>query len=291
MNILWQWSCIFFINFVADTLILLLVRQELFSEKSVFRTLKGGCLTSITYILWYCLTPYFTKTIRFLLAAFSVGITLILTFQIRSFRLWIQTVCIMMLYVFLMGGFVLMVIRFDGDRELDKMYWLVIPVFLFLFSFGITFMSRKRAVTCRREENYYEVKIFRAEAQITVTGYYDTGNRMYSHMTGEGISVLDRQSGVKLLSEKERFFLQNAWQENTVTVESIFESGCSGIYPVRFQTVGQSENIMAGILADRIIVQKNGKVFADKKGMLGINAEHVSKDERFSVLLPEDIFS
>lgn len=291
MNSIGQWNRIFLINFIADTLILLLVRQEMFSEQSVFRTLKGGCFTSITYILWYCLTPYFPGGVRFALAAFLVGITVILTFQIRSFRLWMQTAGTMMFYVFLMGGFALVAVRICGNRGSRTFPWPLLPVFLILFAFCLSVMTRKRAATCRRGENFYEVKIFRAETELTVTGYYDTGNRMHSQLTGEGIGVLDRQSGWKLLSDEEKSFLEKEWKKQGMTAASMWNRGCPSLYLIHFQTVGQLEGIMPGILADRIIVQKNGKVFADKKGMLGISAEQVSKDERFSVLLPEDIFS
>ena len=65
----------------------------------------------------------------------------------------------------------------------------------------------------------------------------------------------------------------------------------SGITPISYSSVGKEDGWMPGITADRIIVKKDGKVLADRKGMLGITARQIFRDAAATVLLPSDIFS
>ena len=47
---------------------------------------------------------------------------------------------------------------------------------------------------------------------------------------------------------------------------------------------------MPGVMAEEIVVLKDGEVLTRTKGMLGISQEELSETKEFFVLLPNDIF-
>ena len=64
----------------------------------------------------------------------------------------------------------------------------------------------------------------------------------------------------------------------------------TGIYVLQYSTVGKKNAKMPGIMAEEIVVLKDGEVLTRTKGMLGISQEEFSETKEFFVLLPNDIF-
>ena len=64
----------------------------------------------------------------------------------------------------------------------------------------------------------------------------------------------------------------------------------TGIYVLQYSTVGKKNAKMPGVMAEEIVVLKDGEVLTRTKGMLGISQEELSETKEFFVLLPNDIF-
>ena len=126
---------------------------------------------------------------------------------------------------------------------------------------------------------------------MCLQGMYDSGNRLESRWTGEGICVLSLKSAEGLLDEKEKEMLAFLVTQERFPWKIMTENLWSGITPISYSSVGKEDGWMPGITADRIIVKKDGKVLADRKGMLGITARQIFRDAAATVLLPADIFS
>ena len=73
---------------------------------------------------------------------------------------------------------------------------------VFLFSRSVGKRMKKEAV--KQRECTYEVEIRRKDRTVFLQGMYDSGNRLESRWTGEGICVLSLKSAEGLLDEKER---------------------------------------------------------------------------------------
>ena len=93
------------------------------------------------------------------------------------------------------------------------------------------------------------------------------------------------------LDEKEKEMLAFLVTQERFPWKIMTENLWSGITPISYSSVGKEDGWMPGITADRIIVKKDGKVLADRKGMLGITARQIFRDAAATVLLPADIFS
>jgi sigma-E processing peptidase SpoIIGA len=273
----------FLMNAAADSLILLLVRRELFPRIPRPRIWKSGCISSITYILWCGLSPFLLRRLHIILAFGIVGVILAITFHIRKISMLLKAAGTVMLHLCTLGGCGMLVQRNTITGRLPLGWQLPL---IFLPAAALTILAQKR-VTANAEGNLYDVEIRRNAKIICCQGLYDSGNLLVSRMTGSGISVLSFRQAEPLLDDREKVLLQ-IWEK-----QGDFSrlAGEKGIYPISFHTVGRREGCMPGILADEITVKKEGRVLAVRKGMLGISAETMSKEERFSVLLPEDIFS
>ena len=64
----------------------------------------------------------------------------------------------------------------------------------------------------------------------------------------------------------------------------------TGIYVLQYSTIGKKNAKMPGVMAEEIVVLKDGEVLTRTKGMLGISQEELSETKEFFVLLPNDIF-
>ncbi|RGI92964.1 hypothetical protein DXD91_00345 [Anaerobutyricum hallii] len=64
----------------------------------------------------------------------------------------------------------------------------------------------------------------------------------------------------------------------------------TGIYVLQYSTVGKKNAKMPGVMAEEIVVLKDGEVLTRTKGMLGISQEELSETKEFFILLPNDIF-
>ena len=64
----------------------------------------------------------------------------------------------------------------------------------------------------------------------------------------------------------------------------------TGIYVLQYSSVGKKNAKMPGVMAEEIVVLKDGEVLTRTKGMLGISQEKLSETKEFFVMLPNDIF-
>lgn len=267
------------INQLADTMILFLVRQKQFPDKNIIRVMAGGFMASLTYMSWKNTSVYCPVWGRFMLAVFLISMILAGVFQIRCpgqlFLVWYGV----LFYVFVLGGTSLAVVRLSSS--LFPLKRIISPALVFAVVFVRSVaLPRRDGGGDQRAGNLYQVEIRRGVKRVRCSGLYDSGNLLKSRVTGEGICVIDEKRGQKLLTEEERDSLRRGGplaQKN--------------IYPVIYHSISEARGQMPGIVADEIIVSRMGKIFASKKGMVGIYPGKLAGDGRFSVLLPEDIFS
>lgn len=283
---------LFFQNIIADYLILYLVKSDLYPDIALRRVAMGALLSSITYIFWYSIKAISGRGITILTACFFMNFVLLWTFRIRSVSLYGKTIEKAFIYTFLMGGTCLVFReRLMPERISDCGWCWEFSGFMIAFTAIYTGRKRKEKRKSRIEEMIYDVEIQRHSRSVACRGIYDSGNLLTSQITGRGICVIAREDIAELLDEKEMEILREWMGKENFPWEVLMKNMKSGIYSIGYSSVGKENGWMPGVLADRIIVKKEGKVLVDFRGMLGISAQRISNNERFSVLLPADIFT
>lgn len=170
-------------------------------------------------------------------------------------------------------------------------WWIFLSGFCILTGCMLIYIMLRRNPRSRKE--IYELEIQRKGKSICCPAIYDSGNLLVSQITGSGITVLEWEKGKGLFEQKEKEIIEKYLYDvsDTASLKKAAEMYGCGIYSISYCSVGKKQGYMPGIMADNITVRKAGEVLAAKKGMIGISAEKMSKDEKFSALLPEDIFS
>lgn len=286
----------FFYNFVADSILLSLVKWDLFPEIKQRQVIKAAFSFSATYIIWESVVSEMPPHLSMF---FKWGIIIFLLchfFKIHSVKVFGKTIFSFMLWIFLIGGslsFFLTGIHIESVNG-EKAAYKALSVMFFMA--GILFLWQIKKKREKKEQNArantYEVQIIRKEKEVKCLGIYDSGNLLSSQITGQGVCILEWQQAKKLLSPEEeeyiiRFFTESVEKFSWKVWAKQFQSG---IYILQYSSMGKKNEKIPGILAEQIVVLKNEEVLVETKGMLGISPEKLSEQNKFSVLLPADIF-
>lgn len=284
-------------NFLADYIVLFFVRNDLFPEIKLQRLLQNAFAFSLTYILWDNLTENSPYGFRLFLKWLLIYSLLCILFKIHSVKLFIKTVVIFLLYIFLLAGSVTFFLSFINKQEIngEKTAYKAMVIMIFCAVSLALWKQKKKRENQEKISgaNLYEIQIVRKGRKIEGQAIYDSGNLLNSQITGQGVCILQKSQAKQLLlpeewekinryyeTEQTEFFNWKEWAKQMQ----------SGIYILQYSTVGKKKEKMPGIMAEEIVVLKNKEVLVKTKGMLGISQEELSEKNRFSVLLPADIF-
>ena len=298
----------FIYNFVADYILLFFVRKDLFLEIKLKQVIKGAAACSITYIIWNNIAAKESPYCKIFLGYPIIIILLCLFFKIHSVKLLIKTVVIFLLYMFLLAGsitFFLSCINIESVTKKETAYkamgMLMLNAILLLLW---KYRKKNERVEKALQSNTYEIQILRKGKKIICKAMYDSGNLLSSEITGQGVCIIPVRQAKPLLSKQEweairKFGIKdtvdidydkNEQAENTFSWKTWMKQLQSGIYVLHYSTVGRKNATMPGIIAEEIVVLKDKEVLVRTKGMLGISQGKVSEKNKFSVLLPVDIF-
>ena len=286
----------FLYNWAADYILLLFVKKDLYPEIKNRTILIGASACSLSYILWEGTAGKLPPYCRIILKWFLIFSILYILFKIRSVKKIGKTISLFLCYLFLMGGAVSFFlscihIKTVGGR---KTAWKAMAVIW--FSAGVIFlwkMKKKKENATQISKTYtYEVRISRKGRKAVYKGIYDSGNLLVSQITGQGVCIIQKEQAAKLLltkekSEIEQIYIQFSEEKEEKKREKQFQTG---IYVLQYSTVGKKNAKMPGVMAEEIVVLKDGEVLTRTKGMLGISQEELSETKEFFVLLPNDIF-
>ena len=304
----------FLYNWAADYILLLFVKKDLYPEIKNRTILIGASACSLSYILWEGTAGKLPPYCRIILKWFLIFSILYTLFKIRSVKKIGKTISLFLCYLFLMGGAVSFFlscihIKTVGGR---KTAWKAMAVIW--FSAGVIFlwkMKKKKENATQISKTYtYEVRISRKGRKAVYKGIYDSGNLLVSQITGQGVCIIQKEQAAKLLLPKEKSEIEQIYiqfseekeekkrEKNGKKKQQIEQplwrmwakQFQTGIYVLQYSTVGKKNAKMPGVMAEEIVVLKDGEVLTRTKGMLGISQEELSETKEFFVLLPNDIF-
>lgn len=284
-------------NFLADYIILFFVRKDLFPEIKLKRVMQSAFIFSLTYMLWDDMTAQYASVFQVFLKWLFLYSTLCILFQIRSVKLFIRTAIVFFLYMFLLAGSVSFFLSFINKESVDgeKTAYKAMLIMLFSATSLAFWKQRKRKENQEKisRANLYEIQILRKGKKIKAWAIYDSGNLLTSEITGQGVCILPKRQARQLLLPKEWEKVKSFYSTESAddfTWKDWAKQFQNGIYTLQYFTVGKKPEKMPGIMAEEIVVLKNKEVLVKTKGMLGISPEEISEKNKFSVLLPADIF-
>ncbi|MCI6858557.1 MAG: sigma-E processing peptidase SpoIIGA [Eubacterium sp.] len=282
---------ILFYNFFADYCILSLVRQNLFPQITRKRIVGGAAVLSLSYFLWKWCYPLFPGTLWKITGPVTVIVLLCLLFKIHSAGMFAKMMAVLFLYVFLIGGmeyYITVHIPLHVTQN-----WKGACVSLFVMgsvSAVLLAWGTEKGKEKRIRRNLYDIKISRQGKWTLCRGLYDSGNLLQSRLTGRGVMVMQKKEAEKILTEEEKKIINDFYGKEAFPWKEMLLHLQTGFYTLSYVTVDHKNAQMPAFMADRIVVEKNGEVFADVRGMIGISKEDFFQKEDIAVLLPADIF-
>lgn len=271
---------------------LFLVKEWLFPEIRQRRIVAGAFFWSASYVLWRILEKGVSRLISQSLAVVLFCFPLFYLFPIKSWKTFLKVIRVLVFHSFLLGGsaFWLRGRLSASVRNQPGAYGLLL-LFMAAMAGFLAVWRRYRHRGDGEKAAVYEVEIRRKGKQKDVRGLYDSGNLLQSTIAGGGVCILEMGEAEALMNEKEKAALTRllSCKKLRAGQRALFLQ--KGIYWMEYTSVGKEGGWMPGIMADRIIVKKDGQILTEKRRMVGIVSQNLSEEGRFSMLLPADIFS
>ena len=184
-------------------------------------------------------------------------------------------------------------IQIDQVKAIKEAYKAIAVLFL---SSGILLAYKRKQKQEKREEearkNIYDIQISRKGKTITCRGFYDSGNLLTSRITGQGVCIITQEKAREILMPKEQQEVKKILTDSSESLSWRMwaKQFQTGIYVLQYSTIEKKNAKMPGVMAEEIVVLKDGEVLTRTKGMLGISQEELSETKEFFVLLPNDNF-
>lgn len=251
---------LFLINFMMDSLLLLLVKTMLkcsaTHRRIFFGAAMGAFLTCIVVVLPI---PYaFIKL--FLFHAVVNACMIQIGLKLKSLRSFVQAILLLYIGSFLMGGII------EAFRPYVKMGSLFFAVALagYYVSLGVwNFVSRlQKWNQCR-----CEVKLYFHGQEQCLTGLIDTGNSLSDPVSGQPVSIIGPE-----------------------VAKILFQGGeARNIRYIPYRTIGNKEGILPVFRIDKLEV-RGEKECSIEAPLIGISEEELSAKDLYKVILNPNLF-
>ena len=250
---------LFLVNFMMDYLILLLVRRMLKCTATHGNVLLGACVGAmLTCVVMLLSLP---SVIKFILFHMVINAGMVqVGLRIKDIRSFVKAIIMLYIGSFLLGGIL----------EVFRPYVRVGSLFFFLAIVGyyLALWIWKFIVCVQRWNQYHcEVELYIGDKKYQVKALVDTGNGLVDPVSGNPVSIVDKEIAKKLL-EKEQI---------------------RNIRYIPYRTIGKGDGVLPVIRIERL--RTRGEHTCDiENPMIGISEERVSARGEYEMILNPNLF-
>lgn len=242
---------LFFLNFIMNLYLLILVDRSTFRTSTRGRLAAGAACGAACFLLPF--TGAFPIALRLAagVAAGTVGM-LFISFPIRNLRMFLKLLERLVLYSFGLGGMVLFLIKSLPFARED-----ITCVLGVLGAGGLGFLLFCRnPVGVRMGDGLCKATLYRNGAQMTVTALIDSGNSLLEPVSGKPVCIVDRE------------VFRGLWREGV----GLFRA-------VPYHSIGKKSGILRGYLLPKLLLEVDGveRTFADV--YIAVSDEEISHAE------------
>ena len=178
---------LFLVNFVMNLYLLLLVDRSAFRTATPGRLLLGALVGGLGGLLPFVLPgPGLLKTVLGVLAG-TVGMILI-TFPVKSLRMFLKLMERLLLYTFCMGGALLFLIR-----TIPAFRNILTGIFGIMGAGGVCFLLLNRSWRKRGRESLCRARLVCGQMNLTVAALIDSGNSLTEPISGKPVCIVEEQ--------------------------------------------------------------------------------------------------
>lgn len=284
---------LFIINFMMDSLLLILVRYILKQPTTFLRIAVSATAGS----LWICIViqlPIYRLWPDMILSYFLISaLMLTVAFRIRQVRILMKNLTAFYAAAAFIGGI------FQSLHNLTQKYHLFSTnakaygrgwsILLFVAMGSLAFIIAAKIIYTMQKRRQSQSHI--CEICIDFGGYHmrtrallDTGNHLYEPIQHKPVSIVE----ASVLQE----YLENDMQWHAFFSElktGRVTEALPGFRVIPYQSVGHPNGVMYAVTADRLIIVHQDKVFEHAHAVIGICQEQISGKNGYHAILHPDL--
>jgi len=239
---------LFFLNFMMNLYLLILVDRSTLRTATVGRLTAGAAMGALCFLLTFLGTaPALLKLAAGTLAG-CVGM-LCIAFPVKGLRMFLQLLERLAVYSFGMGGAILFLIRNAGPaREA------VTSVLGILGMGGLAFLLFLRfRYGLKTKDSLCRATLFREEEQLTVLALIDSGNSLIEPISGKPVCVVERE------------VFERLWKETS-----------NGFRAIPYTSIGKKRGILPGYLLPQLCLEADGMLWSFTDVYIAVSDEAIS---------------
>lgn len=287
---------IWLLNFLFDSLLLLLTAIILKRTFSLWRLLAGGFVGSLIILL--SITPFHAYSGHTLIKlSFSV-LMVFISFGYHRFYFFMKSLVTLYFVTFLMGGAIIGVhyfLTFDMNLSSSviissiKGYGDPISWMFVLLGFPIAWHFSKTRIegiemTHIQFDQLVKVTIKIHETSYQFTGLIDSGNQLYDPLSRTPVMIV---SIAHKLADFPPSFIQLTKAEELLANETVElpKEFANKIRLIPYRVVGQEQQILIAVKPDQVILEKEGNVFAVEKVLVSFTVQQLSPENQYQCIV------
>ena len=243
---------LFFINFIMNLYLLILVDHSTLRSAAPGRLMMGAALGALAFLLPFLWTISGFPVILKLAAGALIGTVgmLCITFPVKGLRMFLKLLERLLLYTFGMGGAMLFLIRsLRSARGILTGAFGILGVGAFVY----LLLHRFHSDPLKAGDSLCRAILFRNGEQVRLTALIDSGNSLTEPISGKPVCVVDREIFGAL------------WKQ---------EEGPFRVIP--YHSIGKKKGIMRGFPLPKLQLEVDGIRFIFQDVYIAVSDETIS---------------
>lgn len=241
---------------MMDYLLLLIVRRMLKSTASHWNVCIGAIIGAfLTCVIVIVPIPY--EIVKVILFHLFVNVCMVqVGLKIKEIRSFVKAMILLYIGGFLLGG---ILESFRPYVAFGSLFFVVAMVGYYLVLGIWKFISKVQ----RWNRYHCQVILFLDEKQYCVKGLVDTGNGLRDPLSGQPVSIIDRNVAKELFEEQRP----------------------DGVRYIPYQTIGKKDGVLPAILIDKMCVHRETECWIETP-LIGISEEEFQTKDYQMILNP-----
>lgn len=237
---------LFFINFVMNLYLLILVDRSTLRTASPGRLAAGAALGAAGYLFPFLWTAPGVWKLAVGICVGTVGM-LCVTFPVKSLRMFLKLLERLILYSFGMGGVLLFLIR-----SLRPAREILTGTMGILGAGGLAFLLFRRFQFGLKTKDLCTAVLRRGESRVRTVGLVDSGNSLIEPVSGKPVCVAGKQ------------LFERLWGQDT------------GVYRViPYHSIGRKRGLLRGYLLPELELEMEGMKLRFKDVYIAVSDEEI----------------
>lgn len=251
---------LFLVNFVMNLYVLLLVNRRLFRTATRKRLVAGAAVGAIGYLL-----PFFLPgpvLLRYVIGMIPGTLAMVfVVFRIKTVGGFLRVMEGVLMYSFLMGGFMVFLKRVLRLEQYLPGIWGILGVGALIYMVMSYRMEKKT-----QNRDFCKAVLIQNGNRITVNALVDSGNSLVEPISGKPVAIIEKDIAAKLWEKEPRFYRA-----------------------IPYHSIGKKRGILKGYLLQEMQIETEGVLKVCRDVYVAVCEEYITQGHVKMILNPESL--